>query len=180
MSFVPDHKFVYAIAGGEGLELIKELQQAEDNIMQKIHAALPQGLTASVRDSKYFSFFIQPGSPTPDPEQWQVRSDDNTAWPTDHNDIRTHMIAICSKPSIAETFNSICKKQSGGTDHPLAHDYSYEKLGDVYVIKCPEARQRNVFFVPEGSTVISADKYRKLKIKALKEPKIQIHTFKKP
>lgn len=182
MSIMPHKKFIYVIAGGEGLKIIKHFEKVRDDAAKDLqdHVArlggtvsFPGGLTEGQVHVKVKVSFPEGNTPA----DWSGTAGD--AWPeTGNMDARKKIIALDSAANLQEIFNAACMKLTDQHAHPLFDNYSYENLGGTYVIKCPESQNdKNVYFVPHGSTVITHEDYEALRQRVFQQPGTKIFEF---
>lgn len=187
MSARPAEYYVYAIAGGETLDLINKLKADAENSKQELEK-LAQGYGASL--SFYFNqavFSFPSANPYTFqgtlPEGWKVKETRGgfVFSPDEQTDKGSAIKSDISKAgqglNIAYHFNEVCAANSGtcrGTG-----DYTFEQIGDKVVVICPPDPMRtSEYFIPPDSTPISVSDYLKMKEDAGLVPQKSIKTFK--
>lgn len=187
MSSRPAEYYVYAIAGGETLDLINKLKADAENSKQELEK-LAQGYGASL--SFYFNqavFSFSSANPYTFqgtlPEGWKVKETRGgfVFSPDEQTDkgsaIKSDISNASQGLNIAYHFNEVCAANSGscrGMDN-----FTFEKVGDKFIVKCPEdPAQTGEYLIPPDSTPISVSDYFKMKEAAGLVPQKSVKTFK--
>lgn len=169
MSYEQGKMFVYAIAGGETLAFIEDLRarRAEgERGLQK----LAQGWGATLDLSGYGPRFVFDTQKNPLPAGWTERemrggsvfeADETTE---DGQKIRAAISAETGKLGLQRIFNEACAHAANASRG--SHDYVFEDVGGVTIVRSPKTPIDNTHFVPPGCTPITYGAYVQMKEQA--------------
>jgi hypothetical protein len=166
MSGLDESYFMYVIAGGETLELIKRLKSAASNAQQEL-GKIAQKYGASVTFNSYgHAFFKFDGAL---PEGWQSSHLFGTTPNQDTplgQQIAREIGQQTNKLDVRYQFNEACARSCGTSRG--SGEYFFEEIGDKIIVGCPPEPGSNLstYFIPPDSTPITFSQYAKMKEEA--------------
>jgi len=179
-------EYVYAIAGGETIQIIDYLERAAKQAKKDlISYADTQGISvtriAGANNANIDYELKDPDAPVP--AGWEMN--DSRAglhlmpnYDFDSEDGRKvcrELSAFQSVLNIQQQFDDLCHSLAPSS-HLNNRKYSYEKIGDDIIVSCPKQYEGDAI-IPTGSTVISWLDYVSLQEKANPTPAAQTRVF---
>ena len=177
-------EYVYAVAGGETLQIIDYLERAAIQAKKDLIAHTDSIGIAATPMAGYpnrFEYSLKDPA-TPLPEGWVMQdSRAGLHLTTDYNSqegmqAETALSKFTSQMEVQSRFDRLCHSLASSS-YFNNRKYSYEKIGDDIIVACPKQYEGDAI-IPTGSTPISWLDYVTLQEKANPTPVPQTRVFK--
>lgn len=178
-------EYVYAIAGGETMQIIDYLERAAAQAKKDLilHAeSIGIAATPMAGYPNRFEYSMKdPNAPLP--EGWVMETNRaGTYLTTDFNSqegmkARSALSKYTTRMNIQDAFDKLCHSLAPSS-YLNNRKYSYESVGDEIVVASPKQYEGDAI-VPPGSTVISYAEYVLMQEKANPTPAPQTRVFQK-
>lgn len=178
-------EYVYAIAGGETLQIIDYLERAAADAKKGLIAhADSLGITATPMTGypNRFEYSLK-DSATPLPQGW-IMEDSRAGLhlTTDYSSQEgaqadSALSQFTRKMDVQSRFDDLCHSLAPSS-HLNNRKYSYEKIGTDIIVACPKQYEGDAI-IPTGSTPVSWLDYVTLQEKANPTPAPQTRLFQK-
>jgi hypothetical protein len=169
MTYPDNERYIYAIAGGETLQMLEKLK-ANAEAAKAALEKMAQDLGAKISFDPCDSLFTFTGALPAGWEKFPSRGGDmfNPDQSTkEGRKIASDISWNRGKMNIHSAFTEACRKYSGASNWNN-YQYSFEEIGGKIVVKCPPGNyagngQPTPYYIPPDSTLITFSEYAKMK-----------------